>query len=183
MANLTVFTGSMFSGKSTRLQAEGARLRKNNKKILFVTPAIDDRYGESVVTTHDGAREPALSISKITEDELDKMREYEAVLFDEIQFFEDDIVLAINRLVRSEVDVLVAGLNMDRFANPFQTTIKLMATADKIEVLKASCSICGEDGWGSYSPMDSKEQIIIGTEQYIPLCRNCYFKKSGGYME
>lgn len=105
----------------------------------------------------------------------------DVVLIDEIQFFDRGIVQAIERLIASGIDVVAAGLDMDRFGRPFGAVPHLMAIADDVRKFHAVCVDCGQDAWISHGTFESEEEIVVGeSEKYVPLCRACYQKRRSG---
>lgn len=178
---LTVICGGMFSEKSTELQRRGKRLERAGKKVGYFKPSFDNRYSDNELVTHDGAKVDAINIKTnspvlITSSEY---FEYDVFLIDEIQFFHSKIVDAIEVLLKDGKTVIVAGLDMDYKANPFFITASLMAIADEVLKLKAICSACGDDSWVSYKEPNGV-RIQLGTDEYKPLCRKCFYEKSKG---
>lgn len=52
-------------GKSTALLARVSELEAEGKKILLVKSALDKRYSESSIATHDGAMRPCVAIQRL----------------------------------------------------------------------------------------------------------------------
>ena len=102
----------MFSGKSEELIRRLRRAEIAGQRALIVKPRIDDRYDVGHVVTHAG-REDA---GRHRGDERRVRRlaaGYDAVGIDEVQFFDDDIVDAIDALVARGARVVAAGLAQD----------------------------------------------------------------------
>lgn len=190
MSFLTVNTGSMFSGKSTLLISQGEKHAKAGQRVIFIKPAIDNRYSETEVVTHGGIKVPALSLDvNVSLSKVINPREYDVVLIDEIQFFNKRICAGIWWLLSQGINVYVSGLDLNYLGDGFETMNEVMAMADKVNKLKGICSKCGSDSiiTGKKSFIESEEDsgniIDLGSEEkYIPLCRSCWFKfmASGG---
>ena len=190
MSTLTVNTGAMFSGKSTLLISQGEKHLKAGQRVLFIKPALDNRYSETEVVTHDGIKVPAISLGiNQSISSVIKSFEYDVVLIDEAQFFNKRICNGIWWLLSQGVKVYASGLDLNYLGDGFDTMNELMAMADKVNKLKGICEKCGSDSviTGKKSFMeeetDSGNIIELGAEEkYIPLCRSCWFKfmASGG---
>src|SRR5204862_2964249 len=68
---------------------------------------------------------------------------YDAVGIDEVQFFDDRIVEAIDGLVESGARVVAAGLAQDFRGLPFGAMPTLLCVADFVDKLEAVCHRCG----------------------------------------
>ena len=182
IGKLTVNVGGMFSGKSSELLRQERRYTLANKVVFSVKPKIDDRYSTQGIVTHDmhELSSEAVHSSEELKSQIYKQNSRpDVVLIDEIQFFDNGILAVINQLIVDGIDVVAAGLDMDRFGKPFGVTPYLMAVADHVQKLHAACADCGEDAWISYGMFVADEEIVIGErEKYLPLCRECYMKRN-----
>ena len=178
---LTVNVGGMFSGKSSELLRQERRYKLANKVVFSVKPKIDDRYSTEGIVTHDLhvlSSEAVHSSEELITQFYRQNPLPDVVLIDEVQFFDRGIIAVIDRLLAEGSDVVVAGLDMDRFGKPFGVTPYLMAVADHVQKLHAVCADCGEDAWISYGMFTADEEIVIGErEKYLPLCRSCFLKR------
>ena len=173
---LVVNTGSMFSGKSTELLRQGERHILSGKKVVYLKSAIDNRYQAGKINTHAGYSYEALKMSTDTSILITKVMESDVVLIDEIQFFKEQVIQDISRLVQMNKFVYVSGLDMDSKGKPWETTMFLMAIADEVQKFKAICVHCGADAYISAKKIDidSKTTIDVGGyNKYMPLCRDC----------
>lgn len=186
---LTVNAGSMYSGKSSELIRQGRRYKYARKNVVFFKPDIDYRFSTDEVVTHEGDRINAIPVKAglmIVGQILYRKSKgnlcTDVVLIDEVQFFRaDDILATINELLEMGIDVIVSGLDLDRFGKPFGVMPHLLAIADEVNKFHAVCVECGEDGWVSYGDFDDDRQIVLGAkEKYIPLCRSCFKKRGEG---
>jgi thymidine kinase len=173
---LTVIVGPMYSGKTTELLSYMEIYKLGRKKTLLFKPALDVRYGTSVVKTHSGLEAQAVPV-EFTKDMLPYLREkVDAVFIDEVQFFDKDLVKLVRKLLDENVNVFCAGLDMTFKQNPFETTMLLLALANEVTKKKAVCHVCGEyNATLTYKISDSDSEIDVGgKEKYIAVCRDCY---------
>jgi thymidine kinase len=173
---IEVICGSMFSGKTEELIRRLKRAQFAKQKVEIFKPAIDVRYDEDKVVSHD-ANEirstpvPAAANIPILADGCD------VVGIDEAQFFDDEIVRVCNDLANKGVRVIVAGLDMDFKGNPFGPMPNLMATAEYVTKVHAVCTRTGNLAQYSYRKAKSDDLVLLGeVEQYEPLSRAAYYK-------
>jgi thymidine kinase len=173
---IEVICGSMFSGKTEELIRRLKRAQFAKQKVEIFKPAIDVRYDEGKVVSHD-ANEirstpvPAAANIPILADGCD------VVGIDEAQFFDDEIVRVCNDLANKGVRVIVAGLDMDFKGNPFGPMPNLMATAEYVTKVHAVCTRTGNLAQYSYRKAKSDELVLLGeVEEYEPLSRAAYYK-------
>ena len=173
---IEVICGSMFSGKTEELIRRLKRAQFARQKVEIFKPAIDVRYNEEKVVSHD-ANEirstpvPAAANIPILADGCD------VVGIDEAQFFDDEIVRVCNDLANKGVRVIVAGLDMDFKGNPFGPMPNLMATAEYVTKVHAICTRTGNLAQYSYRKTKSDALILLGeVEEYEPLSRAAFYK-------
>ena len=173
---IEVICGSMFSGKTEDLIRRLKRAQFAKQKVEIFKPAIDVRYDEEKVISHD-ANEirstpvPASSNIRILADDVD------VVGIDEAQFFDDEIVSVCNDLANRGVRVIVAGLDMDFKGNPFGPMPALMATAEYVTKVHAVCTRTGNLAHYSHRTAAGDDLVLLGeTQEYEPLSRAAYFK-------
>jgi len=173
---IEVITGSMFSGKTEELLRRLRRAQFAGQKVVIFKPALDKRYSESFVVSHDEKSiistpvDNASSILLLTAD-------VNVVAVDEAQFFDASIIDVCNRLADSGIRVIVAGLDMDFSGKPFGPMPGLMAIADQITKVHAICVRCGNLAQFSFRKTDEDKVVLLGEKNfYEPLCRNCYNK-------
>ena len=53
----------------------------------------------------------------------------------------------------------------------------LMAIADNIELIKAKCKICNKDAQYTYCLVHKDNEILVGSNEYIPICTECLRKE------
>lgn len=178
---LTVITGSMFAEKSTELQRRGRRFERAGKKVIYFKPDFDTRYSENEIVTHSGSRVEAVCIPTDSPYALTSIKylEYDVFLIDEVQFFHSDMLKVIDGLLNIGKIVIVAGLDRDFQSKPFYVTANLMAMAEEVVKLRAVCSGCGGDAWGTYRLAGGTDRHVLGAEgMYTPLCRKCFTAKT-----
>lgn len=173
---IEVICGSMFSGKTEELIRRLKRAQFARQKVEIFKPAMDVRYNEEKVISHD-ANEirstpvPAAANIPILADGCD------VVGIDEAQFFDDEIVRVCNDLANKGVRVIVAGLDMDFKGNPFGPMPNLMATAEYVTKVHAICTRTGNLAQYSYRKAKSEAIILLGeVEEYEPLSRAAFYK-------
>ena len=173
---IEVVCGSMFSGKTEELIRRLRRAQFARQKVEIFKPAIDVRYSEDDVVSHDQKHilstpiDSSASILLLSSD-------IDVVGIDEAQFFDMGIVDVCNELANRGVRVIVAGLDMDFKGVPFGPMPALCAIADDVTKVHAICVNCGNLAYVSHRKVDSDQRVLLGeTTEYEPLCRECYQK-------
>lgn len=171
---IEVICGSMFSGKTEELIRRLKRAKIANLKVEIFKPAIDVRYDEVKIVSHDENHIQSTPIDS-SQTILLMAQDVDVVGLDEAQFFDDQISMVCEELAKRGVRVIVAGLDMDYMANPFGQMPFLMAKADFVTKLHAICVKCGSIANYSYRIIPNEEQIMLGAKNaYEPRCRNCF---------
>ena len=65
--SLEVFAGPMYAGKTTLLLQRVLWLDHQQKKILVIKPARDNRYNEDTIVTHNQLSYPCISFNEFSE--------------------------------------------------------------------------------------------------------------------
>ena len=171
---IEVICGSMFSGKTEELIRRLKRAKIANLKVEIFKPAIDVRYDEIKIVSHDENYIQSTPIDN-SQTILLMAQDVDVVGLDEAQFFDDQITGVCDELAKRGVRVIVAGLDMDFMGKPFGQMPFLMAKADYVTKLHAICMKCGNIANYSYRIIPNEEQIMLGAENaYEPRCRVCY---------
>lgn len=174
-----VICGSMFSGKTEELIRRLKRARIARQQVEIYKPAIDTRYSNEDVVSHD-----ANSISSTPVDSARSIlllaSEAQVVGIDEAQFFDDSLVEVVNELANQGKRVIVAGLDMDFKGVPFGPMPQLMAIAENVTKVHAICVKCGNLAHVSHRIVKNDHRVLLGEKaEYEPLCRSCYNKAEG----
>jgi thymidine kinase len=173
---IEVICGSMFSGKTEELIRRLKRARIANLKVEIFKPAVDIRFDEVKIVSHDTnviQSTPIDNSQKI----LLMAQDVDVVGIDEAQFFDPEIANVCDELAFRGIRVIVAGLDMDYLGNPFGQMPFIMAKADYVTKLHAICMQCGSIANYSYRKIPNEDQVMLGaTDVYEPRCRICYKK-------
>ena len=173
---IEVICGSMFSGKTEELIRRMRRASFAKQRVEIFKPAIDTRYSEENVVSHDQhaiQSTPVDSSSSI----LLLSSDAEVVGIDEAQFFDDGLVKVCNELANKGVRVIIAGLDMDFQERPFGPIPGLCAIADEVTKVHAICVKCGALAYISHRLVQNDKRVLLGEKlTYEPLCRECYQK-------
>src|ERR1700722_6901278 len=109
---IEVICGSMFSGKTEELIRRLKRVKIANLKVEIFKPAIDVRYHEEKIVSHDTNVIHSTPV-KAAKDILALAQNVDVVGIDEAQFFDDEIVSVCEKLASNGIRVIIAGLDMD----------------------------------------------------------------------
>ena len=174
--SIEVVCGSMFSGKTEELIRRMKRAQFAKLKVEIFKPAIDVRYSEAEVVSHDRNAIQSTPVDS-SQNILLMAHDVDVVGIDEAQFFDMGIVEVANELARRGIRVICAGLDMDFKGVPFGPMPALMAIADDVYKTHAICVHCGDLAYVSHRTVSSDKRVLLGeTESYEPLCRVCYEK-------
>ncbi|MFD2922924.1 thymidine kinase [Halobacillus naozhouensis] len=174
-----VICGSMFSGKSEELIRRVRRATYGNLSVRVFKPAIDNRYKEDSIVSHNGTSVLARPVAESLEILKEVSDEVDIVGIDEVQFFDDNIVEVVECLADRGIRVIAAGLDTDFRGEPFGKMPELMALSESVTKLNAICPVCGSPASRTQRLIDGKPAsyddpiILVGaSESYEPRCRH-----------
>lgn len=170
---IEVICGSMFSGKTEELIRRLKRVKIANLKVEIFKPAIDTRYDNVNIVSHDTNAIMSTPVEN-AQSILLYAQDVDVVGIDEAQFFDAEIGDVCEQLAMKGIRVIVAGLDMDFKGNPFGQMPSLLAKADYITKLHAICVKCGNIANISYRKTAQESQVLLGEKDiYEPRCRVC----------
>src|SRR4249919_2701596 len=171
--SIEVICGSMFSGKTEELIRRLKRVKIANLKVEIFKPAIDVRYDEVKIVSHDASAIQSTPIDN-SQKILLMAGDVDVIGIDEAQFFDPEIANVCDELAFRGIRVIVAGLDMDYLGNPFGQMPNLLSKADYITKLHAICMKCGNIANISYRKIAEGPQVLLGEKDiYEPRCRQC----------
>ncbi len=171
---IEVICGSMFSGKTEELIRRLKRAQYANLKVEIFKPAIDVRYDEEQIVSHDANSIKSTPINS-SSNLLLISANVEIVGIDEAQFFDEGLPEVCEELAKKGVRVIVAGLDMDFTGKPFGPIPALLAKAEFVTKVHAICMRCGDFATHSFRLVESDSTLLLGEkESYEPRCRSCF---------
>lgn len=181
---IEVISGSMFSGKTEELLRRLRRAEIAGQEIAVFTPALDNRYGETTIGTHNGGSWEASVVDNEGEGPW-KMRDdlngEMVVAIDEANFFSDALVDVCQALAEDDRRVIVSGTDQTYRGEPFDPVPDLMAVAEYVDKLQAICAVCGEPATRNQRLIEGEPAhtddptILVGAEEsYQARCRDCH---------
>lgn len=191
---LELIIGPMYSGKTSKLLEIYKQCKFCDISVCVINHSLDKRYHDSMLSSHDKVMVPCLNIENVydlwfNDGEIDLtvfgdnlnhklIRNSDVILINEGQFFNNLYHVVYDMLKNNKV-VYVCGLDGDFERKKFGEILDLIPLCDKVTKLTSLCSLCknGTPGIFSMRITDEKQQTVIGSENYLPVCRNCYDKK------
>ena len=184
MADLILYTGPMFSSKTTKLLMQADKRFYQKQKVIAFKSRMDDRYSQvGEIVTHNFNKIPAHLVN--TGDEmLTKIagQEVDCVIIDELFLIEGGASACLT-LYKKGYDVVVASIDLSFTGEPFHEIKELMPYCTRIVKCKSVCSVCQKDARYTYKKSGVKhvesfdsdpsvEQIQVGgAELYEPRCQ------------
>jgi len=176
---IEVIVGSMFSGKSEELIRRLNRARIARQKVQVFKPAIDGRYSQEQIASHSGQKHLSRPVGSTAEMIGLIEDDTQVIGIDEGQFFDMEIVDAVNRLAIEGKRVIVAGLDQDYRGKPFEPMPQLLSIAEFITKTHAICVKCGGTANYSQRTVESEERVEVGaSDKYEARCRKCFVPHS-----
>jgi thymidine kinase len=165
--------------------------------VLVVKPALDDRYDsvdEIVVKQKTAQRfekhasmaaHPIKTVEQLGA--LIRKIDPDIIGVDEAQFFGHEFSVALDTIahksagrlvgtpIERNLEVYVAGLDLDAWARPFGPMPDLLAVADRVEKFTANCFQCGQDARFTQKIGGSAGRIEVGADDlYEARCGGCW---------
>lgn len=181
---LELIVGPMFSGKTTKLiQIYNEKSEKYGKtKCLAINYAMDKRYSEDPkIVSHDNISIDCYSIYDLS-DFIENQTKHHILLnsdyifINEAQFFPnllEQILFIKNKLNKH---VILCGLDLDFKREKFGELMDLVPHANKLYKLTGKCNTkdCCHPSEFSHRIIQFNNQLLIGNDCYVPLCKKCY---------
>jgi len=179
---LELILGPMFSGKTSKLLEIYKQCNFCDIPVSIVNHSGDTRYHETMVSNHDKVMAPCLQCSELNQlwtsdnQELD-LKKANVILINEGQFF-PDLYEVVTNMLQNGKTIYISGLDGDFERKKFGQMLDLIPLCDKVSKLTSLCSLCKNGTPGIFSMRLTKEteQTVVGSDNYIPVCRNCYDK-------
>ena len=171
---IEVICGGMFSGKTEELIRRAKRAHIAGQNVVIVKPAVDNRYSDSDVVSHNDSVLPGITVN--TADQIILLTSSARVVcIDEAQFFDSRIINVSNTLANDGKRVILAGLDMDFEGNPFEPMPQLLAIAEYVTKLHAICAESGMIANYSQRIVDNENKVLVGEKDaYEPRSRHCF---------
>ena len=187
---LELIIGPMFSGKTSKLLEIYKQCIFCNIPVCIINHSIDTRYSETMLSTHDKLMAPCLRTSELNSLwSLDKnvfidhqtykmvqlVKNSKVILINEGQFF-PDLYKVVLDMLKENKRVYICGLDGDFERKKFGSILDLIPYCDSITKLTSLCSLCKNGTRAIYSMRltNEKQQTLVGSDNYIPVCRKCY---------
>ncbi len=176
---IEVIVGSMFSGKSEELIRRLNRAKIARQKVQVFKPKIDDRFSVEEIASHSGMTHISKPVMTAKELLAQIDEDTEVVGIDEGQFFDMEVIEAVNDLANNGKRVIIAGLDQDYMGKPFEPMPQLLSIAEFITKTHAICVRCGNTANYSQRTFESSERVEVGaTGKYEARCRECFIPHS-----
>jgi thymidine kinase len=190
---LELFIGPMFSGKTSKLVEIYKQCLFCSIPVAVINHSIDTRYHDNLLSTHDKVMIPCIQTNKLSDiwiyeenrethsepmkrlTDSVKLINAEVILINEGQFFED-LLPTVKHMLLHNKKIYVGGLDGDFECKKFGQILDIIPLCDKVTKMTSLCSQCknGTPGIFSKRITSEKEQTVVGSDNYIPVCRHCY---------
>jgi thymidine kinase len=176
---LELILGPMFSGKTTRLIQHYKAYKYIGKKIVVINYSLDTRYSETALSSHDRVEIPCIFTNALSDESL--WIDADVILINEGQFFADLVPNVVKMVDMYKKQVHICGLDGDFRRERFGSILDLIPYSDKVDKLSAFCGQCRDGTLAIFSHRVTTEsaQVVIGSDNYMPLCRKCYKGNQG----
>lgn len=164
----------MFAGKSSEIITECRRRLAINQKVLGINYSEDSRYtSDNYIVNHNKDKVNCIKVKNLKDIPDDKIIENDFIFIDEGQFFTDLVDSVFKWVNVYYKSVYIFGLDGDFKRQAFGDILKLIPQCDEVIKLKALCVYCkdGTNALFTHRLTDENEQVVIGSNNYIALCR------------
>jgi thymidine kinase len=190
---LELFIGPMFSGKTSKIVEIYKQCMFCSIPVAVINHSIDKRYDNTLLSTHDKVMIPCIQTNKLKDiwnydaipdvvlsrlDDSVKLINADVILINEGQFFED-LLPAVEHMLQHNKKIYISGLDGDFERKKFGQILDLIPLCDKVTKMTSLCGLCKDGTAGIFSKRitSEKEQTVVGSDNYIPVCRSCYMTK------
>lgn len=176
---IEVVCGPMFAGKTEELIRRIKRLEYAKQNVLVFKPAVDNRYDKNHIVSHNLSKNPSIVVENSQEISKYVKTDTDAIVIDEAQFFDSNIVLIAEQYANQGKRVIVGGLDRDFRGEPFGPMPELLARAEFVIKLTAICVKSGLPATRTQRIINGKPAhyndptVLVGAEEsYEPRSRH-----------
>jgi thymidine kinase len=177
MSYLELIIGPMYSGKTSELLKIYEKCISSNISVIVINHSIDKRYHNTMMSSHDKKMVSCIQSDNLSEVWVnnDAIKSVDVILINEGQFFLD-LYEVVNEMLKYNKKIYVCGLDGDFERKKFGSILDLIPICDTVYKKKALCKLCnnGTPAIFSMRLTEEKEQTVIGSDNYVPVCRKCY---------
>lgn len=188
---LELFIGPMFSGKTSKIVEIYKQCIFCSIPVAVINHSIDKRYDNTLLSTHDKVMIPCIQTNKLKDiwyydnvtpdtvlhrlDDSVKLINADVILINEGQFFED-LLPVVEHMLKHNKKIYISGLDGDFERKKFGQILDLIPLCDRVTKMTSLCGLCKDGTPGIFSKRitSEKEQTVVGSDNYIPVCRSCY---------
>ena len=177
MGTLELIIGPMFSGKTTRLINLQKQYGICDISCCVINHMLDKSYDDHLLCTHDKQSTDCFNINNLQDIfSLQIVDKYSVFLINEGQFFEDILDIVPQLVEKYGRKVYIFGLDGYFERKKFGNLLDLIPLADKVIKKTALCKLCknGKKGIFTMRLTNDDKQIVVGSNIYIPVCRQCF---------
>jgi len=192
---LELIIGPMYSGKTSKLLEIYKQCKFCDISVCVINHSLDKRYHDTMLSSHDKLMIPCLNVYNLhdlwfNDGMIDTIEQFDSstrkliknadvILINEGQFF-NNLYDVVYDMLRNKKTIYICGLDGDFERKKFGEILDLIPICDNITKLTSLCSICknGTPAIFSMRISNEKQQTVIGSENYLPVCRNCYDKNT-----
>lgn len=190
MAKLYFRYGTVGSAKTLNLLAVAHSYSQQEKRVIVMKPALDDRFGYGVVKSRAGLeRDADILLHPTTVLNAAEFEGVSCILVDEAQFLSREVIDQLRSLATGiDLPVICYGLRSDFRTELFEGARRLFELADEITEIKTTCFFCNRRALFNLKLLNGKPtvdgpSIELGAEEkYLPACAGCYTAKVSGAM-
>lgn len=174
---LKIILGCMYAGKTSKLINIYNMMKFSNIPTLVINYEEDTRYSSTQLSTHDKKMIPCIQCLNLMEIIKNGHIKEKVIIINEGQFF-PDLVKFVKEMLVKDKHIYVCGLDGDYQMKKFGGILDLIPLCNEVEKLSAICSICanGTKAYFTKRITSEKGQKVIGSDNYVPVCRNCHKK-------
>ena len=177
-----LITGPMSCGKTEELLRRIRRSIIAKRKVKVISPDIDTRAHGDYIESRNGLWLDAIKVKHSVQILGLVKDDDEIIAIDELQFFDENIVKVIRKLIKDGKKVIGTGLDLDFKGEPFGFMPELLCVATRVDKLAAVCMKCGNENATRTqrlvdgNPVDKNSPLIMigGDETYEARCVKCY---------
>lgn len=174
VAKLEIIMGGMFSGKTSELIRRLKRHGVIGDSVLVINSQKDVRNESEVLQTHDKSTFKCIKLGVLSRvHEMGIYRQANVVAIDETQFF-DGLRPFVERALKDNKHVILAGLDGDFRQQVFGELLELIPLADDVTKLKALCMECLDGTLGPFTKrtvVNANQELVGDSDVYRAVCR------------